>query len=160
MKADLTLGVPAPLRPFYSDLQAQAEAVRYAARASQDELRERLLEQRRLLAQTRELVRAAAREAERLELALSALEGLSGDALPALSGRRLVDLAIELLREREHPQPIHYRDWYALVEQAGYVVPGADPLASFLTALSRDERIERVGSRTGRYRLREGEVSR
>ncbi|HET6303829.1 MAG TPA: hypothetical protein VFG80_03540 [Myxococcota bacterium] len=159
MKADLALTVPAALRPFYSQLQATGEEVRGAARASEGELRECLAEQRRLLAQARELVRAAEREVQRLEVALNALEGLSGDAPPALGGRRLAELAIELLRASEHPQPLHYQDWYELVARGGYVVAASDPLATFLTAITRDERIERVGVRTGMYQLREAGAS-
>src|SRR3990172_8386647 len=76
MKADLALPVPAALRPFYSQLQATGEEVRGAARASEDVLRECLAEQRRLLAQAREPVRAAGRGGQRLGVGLDRARGL------------------------------------------------------------------------------------
>lgn len=49
---------------------------------------------------------------------------------------------------------VYYRDLFAIVERAGYRVGGRDPLASFLTALSRMTDVEAVGGRSGLYRLR------
>jgi hypothetical protein len=46
----------------------------------------------------------------------------------------------------------HYRDWFALLEDAGYEVAGKDPLAVFLTQLSRSPAV-RKGPRAGVYEL-------
>jgi hypothetical protein len=49
-------------------------------------------------------------------------------------------------------EPVHYRDWYALVEQAGFVPAGKDPLATFLTQLGRSPAVTRT-SEPGVYQL-------
>jgi hypothetical protein len=48
----------------------------------------------------------------------------------------------------------HDRDWYALLCAAGYRAHGKEPLASFLAQINRAERVEPLGGRSGRYRLR------
>jgi hypothetical protein len=71
-----------------------------------------------------------------------------------LSGRRLREMAVEVLeRHPESGREIHYRDWYALLEAAGYSVAGRDPVATFLAAVRRSDRVRAVGGRSGRYRL-------
>jgi hypothetical protein len=47
---------------------------------------------------------------------------------------------------------MHYRDWYALVEERGLVVAGKDPLAVFLTQLGRSPAVRR-GVEAGVYEL-------
>jgi hypothetical protein len=42
-----------------------------------------------------------------------------------------------LISHPERIEALHYRDWYRLVRQAGYAVAGSDPLAVFLTQLTR-----------------------
>jgi hypothetical protein len=71
-----------------------------------------------------------------------------------LRGRRLREVALQVLA-REHPEgePLHYREWYALLRQAGYSVGGRDPLATFLAQVSRAQGVRRVGTRTGLYVL-------
>jgi hypothetical protein len=72
-----------------------------------------------------------------------------------LGGRRLLEVAISVLeREIEPGQAVHYRDWYALLCSAGFRARGQDPLANFLSQISRSPRVEPVGQRTGRYRLK------
>jgi uncharacterized coiled-coil protein SlyX len=71
-----------------------------------------------------------------------------------LRGRRLQEVAVEVLRRRVSDQrPVHYREWFAYLRAEGYEVVGRDPLATFLTQVSRAEGVERVGSRTGLYRV-------
>lgn len=55
-----------------------------------------------------------------------------------------------LLDQPERPEAMHYRHWYELVTQAGYSVAGKDPLAVFLTQLSRSPLVTR-GTQTGVY---------
>jgi hypothetical protein len=47
---------------------------------------------------------------------------------------------------------LHYRDWFDLLTQAGYDVAGKDPLAVFLTQISRSPAV-RKGARPGEYVL-------
>jgi GAF domain-containing protein len=71
-----------------------------------------------------------------------------------LGGRRLREIAVEVLeRQPDSGREIHYRDWYALLEAAGYQVAGRDPLATFLAAVRRIERVQAIGHRSGRYQL-------
>src|SRR5690349_2283959 len=71
-----------------------------------------------------------------------------------LRGRRLREIAVAVLESQpDSGREIHYRDWYALLEAAGYQVAGRDPLATFLAAVRRCDRVQAVGSRSGRYHL-------
>jgi len=72
-----------------------------------------------------------------------------------LRGRRLQEIAVELLREkRDAGSVIHYREWFELLAEAGLQVAGRDPLASFLTQIARSPSVESVRARSGLYRLR------
>jgi hypothetical protein len=55
-----------------------------------------------------------------------------------LRGTAIRETAVHVLAE--HPEggrPIHYRRWYELVRAAGFEIAGKDPLAVFLTQVSR-----------------------
>jgi hypothetical protein len=102
-------------------------------------------------------------QASQDEHALRELEGVLGLAAQLrieqldrqLGGKRLQEIAVVVLaREIQPGQAVHYREWYALLCAAGYRVRGKDPLASFLSQINRAERVEPVGGRSGRYRLR------
>ena len=83
--------------------------------------------------------------------AQSSIDGLDG----RLRGRRLREVAVEVLQARLGAgETIHYRDWFDLVRGAGYSVAGKDPVATFLAQVSRAERVEALGSRSGLYALR------
>ena len=72
-----------------------------------------------------------------------------------LRGQKLRDVAVEILRaEVGTGTPIHYRDWFRLVRDAGHRIAGTNPLAAFLTVVSRSEQVERMGTRSGMYQLR------
>lgn len=72
-----------------------------------------------------------------------------------LRGRRLQEIAVELLRaKRDAGSVIHYREWFELLAEAGLQVAGRDPLASFLTQIARSPSVESVRARSGLYRLR------
>lgn len=80
----------------------------------------------------------------------STLDQLGG----ALRGQRLREVAVQVLRNHESPgAEVHYRDWYALLSAEGISVSGKDPLATFLSQVSRADGVEAVGRRSGRYRL-------
>lgn len=77
-----------------------------------------------------------------------------------LRGQRLREVAVEVLaRERGFEEPVHYRQWFALLRRAGHEVAGKDPLASFLAQVTRAPEVERVGERSGIYRLRPPEAT-
>jgi hypothetical protein len=77
---------------------------------------------------------------------------VSSDALP-LRGPAIRRVAVEVLRGLpERPQALHYRDWFDAVRAAGYAVAGKDPLAVFLTQLSRSPVVRR-GTQSGVYEL-------
>lgn len=77
-----------------------------------------------------------------------------------LGGQRLREVAVEVLAgERGFGEPVHYRQWFALLRRAGHEVGGKDPLASFLAQVSRAPEVERLGERSGIYRLRAPEAA-
>jgi hypothetical protein len=76
------------------------------------------------------------------------------DPAGVLRGQRIRAVAIQVLkRHRRSRDPLHYREWYDLVVKDGHRVAGKDPVATFLAELSRAPEVERVGRRTGLYRL-------
>lgn len=82
----------------------------------------------------------------------------AGDRQPppggaTLRGPAIRRAAVEVLLARpEAPQALHYRDWYAAVRAAGHTVAGKDPLAVFLTQISRSPVI-RKSTQPGVYEL-------
>jgi hypothetical protein len=50
-------------------------------------------------------------------------------------------------------QPIHYRDWFKLVLAEGRTIEGKDPLATFLTQITRSPVVLRQPERPGVYRI-------
>jgi hypothetical protein len=70
-----------------------------------------------------------------------------------LRGRRLREVAVEVLRRRGGGDALHYREWFSLVRADGWEIRGRDPLNTFLTEVGRTDGVERVGQRTGLYRL-------
>ena len=71
-----------------------------------------------------------------------------------LHGRRLREISVEILRQERGPgEPIHYREWFSLVRSHGFEVGGKDPLQTFLTGVGRADGVERLGGRSGLYRL-------
>jgi len=84
----------------------------------------------------------------------------AGEDRMVLSGPAIRQTAVKiLLDDPRHPQALHYRDWFALLEQGGYAVAGKDPLAVFLTQLSRSPVVRR-GTQSGVYELNLDAVGR
>jgi hypothetical protein len=82
-----------------------------------------------------------------------AAESQPSPAAATLRGPAIRRAAVEvLLALPEPPQALHYRDWYEAVRAAGYEVAGKDPLAVFLTQLSRSPVI-RKSTQPGVYEL-------
>lgn len=70
-----------------------------------------------------------------------------------LRGPAIREIAVQvLLAEPSRIEAIHYRRWYELVTAAGYAVVGKDPLAVFLTQLTRSP-VVRKASEPGVYEI-------
>lgn len=111
-----------------------------------------------------EVVKDLQAQRERHEFQLRQIESVLGktaqiqleDSNLLLRGQRIGEVAVEILAaERDGQAELHYRDWYKLLKDRGHVVAGKDPVNSFLTQINRSPRIQRVGKRTGIYRLLE-----
>jgi hypothetical protein len=97
----------------------------------------------------------AARILRRIDELLGLAPQLSLDALGEIRGRKLQEVAVEILRhEQGIGAEVHYRDWYDLVVRAGARIAGQDPIASFLTQIAKAPGVESVRPRSGIYRLR------
>jgi len=74
-------------------------------------------------------------------------------AQPALRGPAIREAAVRvLLAQPQRIEAVHYRRWYELLREAGHTVAGKDPLAVFLTQLSRSP-VVRKASAPGVYEL-------
>jgi hypothetical protein len=76
-----------------------------------------------------------------------------------LGGQRLQEIAVQVLSD-SHPEgePIHYKQWYALLREAGYSIGGKDPQATFLASISRSPSVRSVGRRSGLYVIAGGKA--
>jgi hypothetical protein len=102
-------------------------------------------------------VAAGARPVSSAGSAASAASSASaaGQRAP-LRGPAIRRAAVEvLLVHPERPQALHYRAWFDALVAAGYEVAGKDPLAVFLTQLSRSPVVRR-GTQSGVYELDPG----
>jgi hypothetical protein len=75
-----------------------------------------------------------------------------------LRGPDIREAAVTLLVDHGR-EALHYRQWYELLERAGHQIAGKDPLAVFLTQLSRSPAVRR-GTRAGVYELDRGAAHR
>jgi hypothetical protein len=58
-----------------------------------------------------------------------------------------------LSEERGSGIEVHYREWFDLLRARGHLVGGKEPLNTFLAQINRSDAIEKVGRRSGRYKL-------
>ena len=133
-----------------------------AARAERDSLLKHLAAVR---AETERLEEALVRAQERhdkIAASIRAIEEVAGlapqmailEISEELRGERLRQVALEVIeRLGEGGVPIHYRKWFDALVAEGYRVHGKDPLATFLTHVTRIDRVKPVGRRSGLYRL-------
>jgi hypothetical protein len=71
-----------------------------------------------------------------------------------LRSEQLRDAAVAVLaRAPGVGQPIHYRQWFALLLEEGHKVSGKDPLATFLTQVTRSPLVMRAPDDAGVYKL-------
>jgi hypothetical protein len=71
-----------------------------------------------------------------------------------LRGPEIREVAVALLLDNGR-EALHYREWYDLLRRAGREIAGKDPLAVFLTQISRSPAV-RKGTRAGVYELDRG----
>ena len=144
-----------------------ARLVRAAAaeRAELGRHRERLLTARDRLRAELAGVEASLRELDERDALLDRIAGPApaahAVAVPAIAspdttplrGPAIRRVAVEVLRGLPgRPEALHYRDWFDALRAAGYAVAGKDPLAVFLTQLSRSPVVRR-GTQSGVYEL-------
>lgn len=76
-----------------------------------------------------------------------------GEPRSVLRGPAIRAAAVRVLvAHPRRPEALHYREWFNLLTEAGYSVAGKDPLAVFLTQLSRSPLVRR-GTQAGVYEL-------
>jgi hypothetical protein len=139
-----------------------SEAFRQTAVAEREKLirvyedcrdrQERLLEEARRAALEGERYLKTIRE---LGEVLEIEDQLSITALTEeLRGERLREIAADVLwRHFKVGDVVHYKEWLALVVAEGHRIGGKNSAATFLTQVARETTVERVGRRTGLYKL-------
>lgn len=134
-----------------------------AARVERDLLATRLAEAQERVEHFETLAAEARVEANSLADSIRAIEEVAGlapqlamcEISEELRGERLREVALEVLQSLSASgDPVHYRIWFEALVQAGFRVSGRDPLATFLTQITRIDSVESVGRRSGLYRLR------
>lgn len=87
------------------------------------------------------------------------LRALPNPDLPAANGKTLLrgasirETAVRVLAANAQPDaPVHYRDWFELLTAQGFMPTGKDPLATFLTQVSRSPVVQRTTT-SGMYVL-------
>lgn len=149
-----------------SALPPTSARLRRAAAAEREELerhKERLLARRaELREELDQLERALMATDDRITMVSEIAGNQAAAKTPAtevaadrtmLRGTQIREAAVRVLAARpEGSGAIHYRRWFELLEQSGYAVAGKDPLATFLTQISRSPVVRR-SSQQGVYEL-------
>src|SRR4051794_11038972 len=134
-----------------------------AAKAERDLLAARLAEAQERIEHFETLAGEAREDARSLADSIRAIEEVAGlapqmamcEISEELRGQRLREVALEVLRRLSASgDPVHYRLWFEALVESGYRISGRDPLATFLTQVTRIDEVESVGRRSGLYRLR------
>ena len=166
-----------PLRPMTRRSLAPSVRLLRAVAAEQSELERRrdgLLERRRHAQAELDEIEASVAELDERLMLIGRLAGehAPGAQLPAanvpidtehaapagepaatLRGPAIRAAAVRVLvAHPRRPEALHYREWFELLAEAGYSVAGKDPLAVFLTQLSRSPLVRR-GTQSGVYEL-------
>jgi hypothetical protein len=111
---------------------------------------------RSLTAEVDEELRKSARVLQHAEELLGLAPQIPLDDLHGeLRGRRLREIAVELLRARKGERAeIHYLEWLELLQSTGARVGGKNPAATFLAQIAGAPEVESVRPRSGVYRLK------
>jgi hypothetical protein len=146
-----------PVLPALSDEFKQTAAV------EREKLFQRFEECRQRCEHHTQLAAEAAQEAERYARAVREIGELLGieeqlsinELHDQLRGERLRVVAADVLwRHFREGDVVHYKEWLELVIAEGHRIGGKNPAATFLTQVARVETVERVGRRSGLYKLR------
>ena len=71
----------------------------------------------------------------------------TSDETPVLRGPAIREAAVRVLLDQpEAIDALHYRRWYEILVQAGFRIAGKDPVAVFLTQLSRSPLVRKSSS--------------
>lgn len=136
-------------------LQQAVEKERELVSARLEALREQSARLHELVEKVDKDVAETARLLRRMDEMLAIAPQLSLEAQGELRGQKLQEIAVQLLRDKKGAGvAVHYRDWFALLVEAGVQVAGQNPLGTFLTQVSRAPQVESVRRRSGLYRLR------
>jgi hypothetical protein len=163
-------GIASRLRPsravssqhMNASLPALSDEFRVMAVAEREALLAHYAECQERAERHSELAAEAQREAERYARAIREIGELLGieeqlsiaTLHDELRGERLREVATEVLwRHFSNGDVVHYKQWYDLVVAEGHRIGGKNPAATFLTQVARIETVERVGRRSGLYRL-------
>lgn len=139
-----------------SDFLTAAQAERDRLAALLGEIQARLEHFETLAAEARE-------QAKSLSDSIRSVEEVAGlapqlalcEISEELRGERLREVALEVLQRLSvSGDPVHYRVWFEALVESGYRILGRDPLATFLTQVTRIGAVQSVGRRSGLYRLR------
>jgi hypothetical protein len=84
--------------------------------------------------------------------AVAAPAGEAADGATVLRGPAIRATAVDVLKQRDDVEAVHYRDWFQMLLNAGFSVAGKDPLAVFLTQISRSPVVRR-STQSGVYEL-------
>jgi hypothetical protein len=134
-----------------------------AAQVERDRLATQLVEAEERIDHFERLATEARDEAKTLVESIRAIEEVAGlapqlamcNVSEELRGERLREVALDVLRRLSASgDPVHYRIWFGALVESGFRVSGRDPLATFLTQITRIDQVESVGRRSGLYRLR------
>jgi hypothetical protein len=134
-----------------------------AAKVEREQLILRLAEAQQRVEHFEALAAEAGGEAKMLADSIRAIEEVAGlapqmamcEISEELRGERLREVALQVLRRLSvSGDAVHYRIWFDALLAAGFRVSGRDPLATFLTQVTRIDKVESVGRRSGLYRLR------
>jgi hypothetical protein len=140
-------------------LQRAAEAERGELRKTREQLMSKRDEVVSRLHELDEAL-AAVRDRETLLDQLAPAKANAAEAEPRdvseahelLRGPSIRKAAVRVLTATGGVEAIHYREWFKLVRAAGYGVAGKDPLAVFLTQISRSP-VVRKAAQAGVYEL-------
>lgn len=136
-------------------VQQAVEDERELVAARLEELRAQSARLHELVDKVDAEVAEAARLLRRMDELIGRSPQLTLDAHGELRGQKLQEIAVELLRQKKGAGvDVHYRDWFALLQEAGLHVAGKNPLNTFLTQVARASAVESVRPRSGLYRLR------
>jgi hypothetical protein len=141
---------------------------RRAAAAEFERLNKARARALKAVAAAEQALRKSQAELEAIEDRLALLRSISGttDEAPEpvvvattgsgktaiLAGAAIRETAVHLLVDEAHRGPIHYRQWFARLQEAGYEVSGKRPEAVFLSQISRSP-VVRATTENGVYEI-------